>query len=156
MLTLATVLPFVNLLSREIPKIFPSVFQDIYGKMSALSYDPVFLCHWVTSFALLTRGVRTMCPAPEVDEGIAVERATDATNGASVIVLTSPALSIIVAASAVIAAKLTTRVFLIQSGESLHESSRRATTTGHSVCAQNLSTRIGWNTVCAWFLPTWR
>ena len=55
-----------------------------------------FLCHWMTSFALLTRGVRTMCPAPEVNEGI----------GASVIVITSPALSIIVAASAVIAAHL--------------------------------------------------
>ena len=37
-----------------------------------------------------------MCPAPEVNEGI----------GASVIVITSPALSIIVAASAVIAAHL--------------------------------------------------
>ena len=46
--------------------------------------------------------VRTMCPAPEVNEGIAVERA----NGTSEIVLTSPTLSIIVAASAVIAAHL--------------------------------------------------
>ena len=46
--------------------------------------------------------VRTMCPAPEVNEGIAVERA----NGTSEIVLTSLALSIIVTASAVIAAHL--------------------------------------------------
>ena len=46
--------------------------------------------------------VRTMCPAPEVNEGIAIERA----NGTSKIVLTSPALSIIVTASAVIAAHL--------------------------------------------------
>ena len=43
-----------------------------------------------------------MCPAPEVNEGIAVERA----NGTSETVLTSPALSIIVTASAVIAAHL--------------------------------------------------
>ena len=43
-----------------------------------------------------------MCPAPEVNEGIAVERA----NGTSEIVLTSPALSIIVAASAVTTAHL--------------------------------------------------
>ena len=55
-LTLAAVLPLVNLLSRAIPKIFPSVFHDIHGRISVLSFDPVFLCHWVTSFALLTRG----------------------------------------------------------------------------------------------------
>ena len=42
----------------------------------------------------------------DVSCAIAVERATDATKCASVIVLTSPALSIIVAASAVIAAHL--------------------------------------------------
>ena len=92
--------------SRAIPKIFPSVFHDIHGRMSVLSYNPILLCHWVTSFALLTQGVRTMCPAPEVNEGIAVELTTGATKCASVIVLTSPALSIIVADSAVIAAHL--------------------------------------------------
>ena len=43
-----------------------------------------------------------MCLAPEVNEGIAVELTTGATKCASVIVLTSPALSITVADSAVI------------------------------------------------------
>ena len=87
MLTLAAALPLVNLLSRAIPKMFPSVFHDIHGRMSALSYGPVFLCHWVT-------------PAPSL-------------------------LRI---------STWTTRVFLIQSGESLYESSRRASNTGlHSV-----------------------
>ena len=69
--------------------------RDKYAKEIDFT-DSDFLWHWMTSFALLTRRVRTMCPAPEVNEGI----------GASVIVTTSPALSIIVAASAVIAAHL--------------------------------------------------
>ena len=47
-----------------------------------------------------------MCPAPEVNEGIAVELTTCDTKCASVIVLTNPALSIIVADSKVIAAHL--------------------------------------------------
>ena len=45
---IAAVLPCGNLLSSTIPKVFPSVFQDIYGRPTALSFDLIFLSHWVT------------------------------------------------------------------------------------------------------------
>ena len=81
----------------------------------------------------------------------AVELTTGATKCAAVIVLTGPALSTIVPASAVIAAHLHMDDPRLLDPIRLNHCTRAL---GAPVLLGTVCVRIGWNSVCAWFLPT--